>query len=130
MKLTRASDFAIRLMVYLASGKGSTKSIEIARELGVPFNHLSKLVQTLSRGGLLITRKGKNGGISLAADPKKTSVVEVIETIEGPLSFSDCILNLACCKNSKNCKFRKRLSKAQNLMRDSLSKSTISELVL
>ncbi len=130
MKLTRATDYAIRLLSYLAADGKENTSVEIAKALNIPFNHLSKLVHQLGRQGYLVTRKGKGGGIQLAVDPKKASLIDVIELIEGPMSMSECILNLGCCENSKTCKFRKKLSGAQALMREALSKSTISDLVL
>jgi Rrf2 family protein len=129
MKLTRATDYAVRLLTYLAANGLEGKSIEIAKELNIPFNHLAKLVHTLGRQGYLFNRKGKAGGIRLAVDPKKTSLIEIIEAMEGPLALNDCLQSKDNCENSANCRFRRHLARIQEAMRESLGKSTISDLV-
>lgn len=129
MKLTRAADFAIRLLGHLAEIEGVGKTSELAKKLDIPFNHLSKLVQTLSRHNFLTTRKGKGGGIKLAVHPKKIRLSDVVETIEGPMVLSECILNRQSCQFSKGCKFRKCLSKLKSQMYKVLSGTTVYDLV-
>lgn len=128
MKLTRASDYAIRLLAHLAAGEVETTSSELSRELGVPFNHLAKLVQSLSRRGFLFTRKGKGGGLRLAIDPKKINLAAVIEAIEGPIVVSDCIFNKKSCRFSGKCKARKCFNKVRIKMRQVLAETYISDL--
>ncbi|MBU0572947.1 MAG: Rrf2 family transcriptional regulator [Candidatus Margulisiibacteriota bacterium] len=126
MKLTRSSDYAVRLLIHLArEGEGTSR--KFARDLKIPFNHLSKVVQTLARKGYLISRKGKGGGISLAKEPSKIVVGKVIEDVEGPMVLSECILNLNACSFSKSCKFRKKLTSIKKCLHDLFS-TTISEL--
>ena len=130
MKLTRATDYAIRLLTHLASNNEEAKSNELAMELDIPFNHLSKLVQALARKGYLITRKGKGGGLKLAVDPKKISIMDIVETIEGRMMLSNCLLHKESCRFSKKCKFRKCVGWVQNKMMDMLSKQTIYDMVV
>lgn len=130
MKITRASDYAIRLLAHLAAGEVETTASILADELGIPFNHIAKLVQTLSRRGFLLTRKGKGGGLRLAVDPKKINLAEVIEAVEGPLTVSDCIFNRQSCKFSGKCKARKCLSQVRNKMREMLAETYIADLAL
>ncbi|NQT28971.1 MAG: Rrf2 family transcriptional regulator [Candidatus Saganbacteria bacterium] len=129
MKLTKASDYTIRLLTYLAKEKGLGKSKELARELDIPFNHLAKLVQILSKRGYLLTRKGKGGGLELAKNPKKINLAEIIEVIEGPIVLSDCLFNRQSCRFSGRCKARKCLSQLGRKMSEFLSKTTIQDLV-
>lgn len=110
MKINRSTDYAIRLLAYLASGASETKSHELAACLDIPLNHLAKLVQNLSRAGYLLTRKGKGGGIRLAVDPKKVSLAEIIGLIEGPMDLNDCILHRDACRFSAKCKVRRKLA--------------------
>jgi Rrf2 family nitric oxide-sensitive transcriptional repressor len=129
MKLTRASDYAIRLLTHLASAENDAKSGEIAKALDIPFNHLAKLVQVLSRRGYIITRKGKGGGIRLSADPRKINVAETIEAVEGPIVISDCLLHRACCRFSAKCRARKCLGALRARMLEVLAATTIHDLV-
>jgi Rrf2 family nitric oxide-sensitive transcriptional repressor len=129
MKITRASDYAIRLLTHLATREEEGTSGELGKELDIPFNHLAKLVQILARKGYLITRKGKGGGLKLAADPKKIDLAEVIEAIEGPIVLSDCLFHRKSCRFSKNCKFRKCLSGVRSKIYQLFSNTTIFDLV-
>jgi Rrf2 family nitric oxide-sensitive transcriptional repressor len=128
MKITRAADYAIRLLAHLASGRGEGTSEALAKKLDIPFNHLAKLVQILARRGYLVTTKGKGGGLRLAVDPKKIDLTEVIEAIEGPLLISDCLFHRESCRFSPKCKFRRTLAKAKSRMNSVLSETTIFDL--
>lgn len=130
MKITRASDYAIRLLIHLASTGAEGVSRELAEKIDVPFNHLAKLVQILARYGYLITKKGKGGGLKLAGDPRKINLAEVIEAVEGPLLISDCILHKESCRFSKKCKVRLCLSQVQGKISELLSASTIHDMAM
>jgi Rrf2 family protein len=130
MKVTRATDYAIRLLAHLAAGEVDTTSFELSKELGVPFNHLAKLVQVLSRKKYLFTRKGKGGGLRLAIDPKKVNLADVIAVIEGPVTISECINNSSACKHSKKCKTRKCFSSVRSRINKILEETSISDLAL
>jgi len=130
MKITRASDYAIRLLAHLAAGEIETTSQVLAEELGIPLNHLAKLVQTLARRGFLSTRKGKGGGLRLAIDPKKINLAQVIEAVEGPLVISECLFNRQSCSFTTKCKVRKCLATVRQQMRQTLARTTISDLAL
>jgi Rrf2 family nitric oxide-sensitive transcriptional repressor len=130
MKITRASDYAIRLLAHLAAGEVETTGGELANELGIPFNHLSKLIQKLARRGFLSTRKGKGGGLRLAVNPKNINLAQVIEVVEGPLVLSECILNRSSCQFSGKCKARKCLAGIKQRMNQMLVDTTIFDLAL
>ncbi len=128
MNITKATDYAFRLLTFLAAqgGEGSTR--DMADEIDVPFNHLSKLVQRLSNAGILITRKGKGGGIKLSKSASKITLAEVYEAIEGPVCLNDCLFHRKSCKFSKKCKVRKCLGQIQKKIRDMLSEQNIMDL--
>ncbi len=128
MHITRAADFAVRILLFLARNERGT-SKEIAQKMQVPFNHLAKLVQTLAKKKLIISRKGKGGGLALALPPQKITLLKVIEAIEGPILLSQCIFSKKVCCFGKKCKVRLCLSSAQEKLKETLSKGTISDLL-
>ena len=128
MKITRASDFAIRILVRLAESKSKLTSEKIAREIEVPFSHVAKIVQSLSRNGFIASSKGKNGGLRLAQDPQKIDLSKVIQAVEGPFVLSDCILNKGVCGFSHGCKVRKCLGQVRSEMIKVLAKTNIYDL--
>jgi Rrf2 family protein len=130
MKITRAADYAIRLLAHLAAGEVETTSQTLARELGIPLNHLAKLVQTLARRGYLYTRKGKGGGLKLAIDPRKINLAEVIEAIEGPILVNECVFNKKNCSYSGKCKVRKCLASVQGRINQMLAATSIFDVAI
>lgn len=129
MNITRAADYAIRILVSLSSKKGGVSSKELAQEIDVPFNHLAKVVQTLAKRGYIRARKGKGGGISLAKAPKQIDLAEVVEAIEGPLVLNECLFNRKNCRFSGKCKFHKCLGILQEQMHKFLASRTIADLL-
>jgi len=73
MRLTRYTDYAMRVLIYLAARPGQLCSIrEIARAYGVSQSHLMKVVNDLVNAGYLTSARGRFGGIRLARDPGRS----------------------------------------------------------
>ena len=73
-------------------------SPEIAKTLGFSYNHFAKVVQRLVHAGLLETERGPKGGIRLARDPRKISMLDVYEAAGGePLRPHRCLLDPQIC---------------------------------
>jgi Rrf2 family nitric oxide-sensitive transcriptional repressor len=115
-------------LTHLAASEKEGTSEDLARKLDIPFNHLAKLVQNLSRRGFLSTRRGKGGGLKLAVDPRDINVSAVIEAVEGPLLINECILNREHCRFSRECKVRKCLSRVRYKIQEILSTTSILDL--
>jgi len=130
MKITRAADYAIRLLAHLAVGEVETTSATLADELGIPLNHLAKLVQTLARQGYLFTKKGKGGGLKLALDPKKIKLAQIIEAVEGPIMVNECVFNHKNCKYSGKCKVRRCLKDVRGKIHEILMGTSIFDVAL
>lgn len=78
-------------MGYMAKGQGESRAArELADISGLPLPTVSKVLKSLSRGGLLVSHRGKKGGYSLAMDPKDISIAEMIRVMEGPVQLTDC----------------------------------------
>ncbi len=90
MKLTKSMDYATRVLIVL--GRGNTaKMPDLAEKLGIPYNHLVKIVQNLNRAGFLQTQTGRNGGIRLAKSPADISLKDILWATEGPVLLSECL---------------------------------------
>ena len=91
---------------------------EIAAGLGVSYNHLSKIMQRLTKAGYVVPLRGPKGGFILAEKAGAASLGDIIEAIEGNLELSDCLMGSKVCGRN-NCLFsellmetNKRLEKA------------------
>ena len=91
MKLTRYSDYALRVLMHLAARPDRLASIgEIARTYRISHNHLMKVVHDLRKAGFVAATRGRTGGIRLARRPDDITVGEVIRHTEGGFDLVDC----------------------------------------
>jgi Rrf2 family protein len=104
MEITRETDYAIRCVLYL-SGKGDSVIMadEISRAMSVPKSFLSKILQKLSKAGVVTSFRGVKGGFRLARKPKQISLLDIIEAIEGPAAMNRCALDASLCNFSGTC---------------------------
>lgn len=83
MKLQRASRFALYAVIELAgAGERQITAAEIAAEYGISINHLAKVMRDLVRAGLVESVRGVGGGFRFAGNPKRITLMDVIELFE------------------------------------------------
>jgi Rrf2 family nitric oxide-sensitive transcriptional repressor len=91
MHLTRHTDFALRVLIYLGLKEGRLGSIrEIATAYGISENHLVKVVHGLGQAGFIETLRGRGGGLRLARPPEEIRVGEVVRRTEEDWTLVDC----------------------------------------
>ena len=105
MKLKKATDYAFVILAHLGTipDGESTNSKEVAKECKIPERFLANIVHSLSKSGIIETRKGMKGGISLAKDSSKITLRDVIEAIEGNIGFVDCQKSKGKCHIENVC---------------------------
>jgi len=131
MRLTRAAEYAIRCMVYLA-GQGPgvlTGRKEIALQADIPPHFLAKIAQDLARAGLIEIRQGALGGFVLLKDPAEVNLLEVVETMIGEIYLNDCVARPASCDITNACAVHKVWMRARRQLRDTLRQVTFEELI-
>ena len=128
MQLTRHTDYAFRVLIYLSSveeGKLSTVG-EIAEIFQVPINHLTKVVQQLGKAVFIITLRGKNGGIRLAHDPESILLGSVVRAMEATLDPVNCSQPL--CRLKINCRLKPILNRAIQSFIETLDEYTLADI--
>ena len=100
MRLTSYTDFAMRVLFYLAEPPGRLAPIsEIAKAYGISHNHLMKVVNDLVNAGYLDSVRGRSGGVQLARPPEEMNVGALIRHTEDGFDLLDCgacIIGPAC----------------------------------
>lgn len=131
MQLTRAGEYAIRAVVYLAAqpeGKISLIS-DIAEVQEVPRSFLAKIIQTLTKVGLVRSHRGVKGGVALAKRPQDITLLEVIEKVEGPIFLNICLIGKGECHRDVTCPVHLVWHEAQLGLKGVLSNYTMDMLV-
>lgn len=100
MRLTKYTDYAIRVLMYLSGDPDRMASVgEIARGYGISQNHLTKVVHNLGRAGYIVTVRGRAGGIKLARPPGDINIGAVIREFEDDFDLvncQNCVIAPAC----------------------------------
>lgn len=103
MRLTRYTDYAMRVLLYLGARPDALCSIsEIARTYGISQNHLMKVVHDLGKAGYVTSVRGRTGGIVLGRPAESINVGEVVRHAEDGFNLvdcPDCIIASACGLN-------------------------------
>nr|ALS90242.1 IclR helix-turn-helix domain protein [uncultured bacterium] len=130
MRLTRAADYAIRVLIYLAGQESGARARreEIVEHTGVPHAFLNKLVQRLAHAGLVSARPGVRGGCSLEIPAEGISILRVVETIDGPLRVTECLADAAACPSTRYCNLRTLLLHLQDEISRILGNATVASL--
>ena len=130
MQLTRAADYAIRVMIHLAGmppGKRISRD-DLASAAECPEQFLSKVLQGLTRAGLVISHRGNVGGFELPDVHLTATVLEVVEAIEGPIRLNICLMSSQACPRESWCPAHGIWEDAQAAMTNVLKAATIDEL--
>jgi len=105
MQTTRASDYAVRVMIHLA-GLAPASTVQrsvLSQATGVPEAFLSKVLQQLVRSELVRSRRGSGGGFELAVSAESVSMLDVMEAIEGPTRMNQCLVDGPSCERKSWC---------------------------
>lgn len=110
LKISEAAVIAVHAVDLIGREPGKPHSAAgIAGKLGVSYDHLSKVLQRLTKAGLVSPLRGPRGGFALAAKTGSATLKELIEAIEGPMVFSECMMGSRVC-GRKNCPFNRLLA--------------------
>lgn len=135
MDISKKTDYALRMVSELVKNPGTVISVRsIAQEDGIPYSFARSIQHDLVSAGIIESIRGSHGGMRLAVDPDGTSLLEVVEAIQGPVSISSCDqAPSSCdeeCPNASTCTFNPIWDGARRLLSDYFSSVTLTEAVM
>jgi Rrf2 family protein len=130
MQLTRAADYAVRVMVHMAALPPGARAnrTDLAASVGCPEQFLSKVLQGLTKAGLITSHRGNSGGFELPPARLHTTVLEIVEAIEGPIHLNVCLKSFEECSRTSICPAYPVWVKAQQSILDVLGGINIEEM--
>ena len=130
MKLTRFTDYSLRVLIYLGLKDDNRVTIrEISDAYGISRNHLMKVVSLLTRMGYLDARRGPGGGIALARPPGEIILADVVRDLEDDLNLVECFCDEGTCVIKPMCKLKTALNQALDAYLDTLERYTLLDLI-
>lgn len=87
MKISTSVMYALASAGYIAENgqDGPVKAAAITKEYGIPMDYLQRILLFLVRGKVLKSKRGPRGGFILACDPKEITILQIFESVDGPL---------------------------------------------
>jgi Rrf2 family protein len=125
---SKTCEYAIRAVLYIAQKADEQRKIsikEIAEEIGSPVHFIAKILQELSRKGIVQSIKGPNGGFYLNAKSRSQPLMNVILAIDGDKVFKNCALGLGQCSGDKPCPLHHEFQKIKSEMEQVLRESSL-----
>ena len=123
--ISQTAEYALRAVVYLADQKQPRTTADIAETTQVPAGYLSKVMQGLSRAGLVKSQRGLHGGFVLTDDPHDLTVLTVVNAVDPVRRFQECPLGL----HGKNlCPLHRKLNDAAVLVEETFGDTTVADL--
>jgi len=102
--MTQSTGYAITALGHVAAmGDRSLLIKDIAEATGLPHPYLAKIIHTLARRGLVATRRGVGGGVTLARSPELITLFDIAEALDDPLLDERCMLGNAVCSDERAC---------------------------
>lgn len=132
MRLTKQTNYAVRMLMYCAANDGHLSRIpEIARAYGVSELFLFKILQPLNKAGLVETVRGRNGGVRLGKPAASISLFDVVRVTEDSFAMAECFEDdgMVECPLVDSCGLNSALRKALNAFFAVLSEYSIDDLV-
>lgn len=123
MRITRESDYAIRIVYCLMRYNSKKSARKISEESGVTQRFTLKILRKLSMAGILRSHRGKEGGYALSLPPEEITLGLIIETIDGPIRINHCIAQGYECEGMEGecgCEIRKEIYAANERLRNDL----------
>jgi len=128
---SKACSYAIRACLYLSVNASESHKIGVkalAQDLGVPVHFLGKILQDLSRQGLITSVKGPQGGFYLTEANQEQPLAHIVTSIDGPKVFTACALGFEECGSANPCPLHYQVLPYREGLRQQMQEFTIGEM--
>ena len=131
MKLTSTTDYAIRIVCYLAVQSQMISTSELSQKLSVPYSYIPKITKKLKQAGIIKACEGIKGGYQIAKQPENISLRDVISCTESTMAISRCLEKEGGCSPNYIgcCKVHQILLDLQNIYNNRLESVKISDII-
>lgn len=127
--ISQTAEYALRAILYMAEHLETSRiTQEIAEATQVPAGYLSKVLQSLSRAGLVTAQRGLGGGFSLTKPPEEITIFEIINAVDPVQRIRSCPLKLEA-HAERLCPLHSRLDETIALVEKTFRRTTVAELL-
>lgn len=130
--ISTKGDYGLQILLHLAKNKENSfvSMQEIATENKLSAQYLAQIMMPLKNAGFIESKEGKGGGHRLSRKPSQMSMLEILESLEGPITLVKCLdVEGKQCKMLESCGAKKHFSKFLAHMRDYFAGITLADLI-
>lgn len=127
---SKTCEYAIRSMLFVAQKSEHGRKVvikEISKGIGAPEHFMAKILQELSRKGLVQSIKGPNGGFFLDDSNRKITLADIVSAIDGDKLFTGCALGLKTCSEKSPCPLHHEFKTIRKQTFNMLQSARVSE---
>ena len=130
MIYTKTGEYAIRAILYLARQPKDSllMSADIAKSEDIPAHYLAKILQRMAKYGYVDSFKGRGGGFKITELAKKSSILEIVERVEGPVINLKCVTGLKECLEDNPCPLHEEWAELRNRIYNLISSKSVQEV--
>lgn len=131
MKLKSSTDYAIRIVCYLATHNGMISTTELSKQLYIASTYIPKVAKKLKDANIIVALEGVNGGYTLAKRAEDISLKEIISCMEETMAINRCLERDGFCSRNAvaHCRVHKVLLDVQNTFNNKLENIKVSDLI-
>jgi Rrf2 family protein len=127
---SKTCEYAIRAVLFIAQKSSDGRRVgikEIAKGIDSPEHFIAKILQDLSRHGLVQSQKGPTGGFYLDKPALNNTLADIVREVDGDKIFSGCSLGLKQCSETKPCPLHEEFKKIRKDIFEMLQKAKLGE---
>lgn len=129
MFISKTSEYALRILTYMALNNETQFSAQnLYTKLDIPKRYLMRLLTDLSKSGFIKSTRGRSGGYVFARPLDSIYFSEVIDSVEGILSFEGCVLGNPVCPVDKPCAMHSIWEKPRQAFLETIKTTTFADL--
>ena len=130
MQLLTTTDYAVRIVYYVAEQRRTVNSTEIAQAMGVPLTMMGRIGRKLIAAGILTSQRGNTGGLALARKPRDITMADIIYAVED-VCINRCLEPDHFCPRGavETCPFHAFYAQVQDCFDTMLAGKTVESLL-
>ena len=129
LKLSKKIDYGLILLSRMCAEPAPASAREMAGRYDLPQPMVANILKALAADGVLVSRRGVQGGYELARPAREISLAEIVEALEGPFSLVDCVADSESCRFTRICPTHDPIQVVHQQFRNFMGRLNLAEIV-
>ncbi len=130
MQLSNSSQYAIRILAYMADNKDSKllNATELAKTLYIPYKFLTKIMTELVKSGLVVSIRGRDGGYKFEKKTSEIMVSDILAIFNDSIKNEQCVLGIGFCNGLCKCALHDQWIEPKHLLQKMFQESSLEDI--